>query len=177
MACTIYKITNTTNGHAYMGQTWQSLRQRWAEHRTQNRKSKLRDALRSYGHGSFTIERVAVCSSQSVADYLENHYINELRTIEEGYNLKFGGSHGVHSAKTKMSLSGKNNGMYGRTWTEERKNAHSAKVKAYWASMSADDRAEHRKAVSAARLGRPHPHKGAPRKGIRWARKTMKVRG
>lgn len=59
----IYKITNTVNGKSYIGQTLQTIQQRWYAHKYAAKKkkqgcNKLINAINKYGEESFCVEEL-----------------------------------------------------------------------------------------------------------------------
>jgi group I intron endonuclease len=93
----VYKITNTVNGHAYVGITQCELRKRWREHlcaaRT-NKMQRLYRAMRKYGIENFTVEELCQAADDQELKALERKYIAELNTYAgngNGYNLTDGG--------------------------------------------------------------------------------------
>lgn len=94
----LYKITNTVNGHSYVGFTSRSINERYSSHKNnafrQNRKSKLYSAMRKYGVDCFVIEQIyeGVDALQK-----ENYYITY-------YNCEY-----------NMTAGGESNQL-GRTW-------------------------------------------------------------
>lgn len=90
----IYKITNTINGKVYIGQTKQTIEQRFIQHkshaRTGQSNHKLARALRKYGDENFTIELVEVCDYEMLNER-ERYWINIFNSIENGYNILLGG--------------------------------------------------------------------------------------
>jgi group I intron endonuclease len=137
----IYIIKNTINNKAYIGQTWQSLKNRW--HCGYKYCTHLDRAIKKYGEDKFYYEILKICETQDDADFWECFFINQFDSINNGYNLRAGGSRGRHSeiSKQKMSnsaikrnvageknpnygnhkLAGKNHPLYGKTRTNEEK--------------------------------------------------------
>ena len=103
----IYIIKNTINSKVYIGQTIDSLNRRFNNHKATTRTAciKLHNALNKYGRENFYIELIAECDSNIVADSLESIYIKEYNSVENGYNIQSGGSHGKHSEETKRKIS------------------------------------------------------------------------
>lgn len=131
---TIYLIECVKNGKKYVGQTWQSINERWTKHKSDARTGKgwhLAKAIRKYGSDSFRVEKLAEIFSQEEANFLESYYISLFDTIKLGYNIT-GGGQGARrlgiplSEATKKKISkansGSNNGMYGKHRSEEHKN-------------------------------------------------------
>ena len=55
----IYKITNNINGKIYIGQTTQSLANRWSQHTKEISKCfRMKAAIKKYGKESFSIEEI-----------------------------------------------------------------------------------------------------------------------
>ena len=110
---TIYRIINIETGMEYVGQTVQTLRERWVEHLSHARQGKSKSymsrALRKYPLEAFSIECLHECESQEEMDFVEIFYIQLLNTKSpSGYNLADGGG----------GVSGWKNGK-GNTPTEE----------------------------------------------------------
>lgn len=109
-ACAIYKITNSVNDKVYVGQTWRLLSKRFAAHKSASSKYciKLHNAFNKYGREKFSISLVTFCHSQEVADQLEQHFIRSFDSVENGYNITYGGG-GIHGYKhlqsTKQKIS------------------------------------------------------------------------
>lgn len=88
----IYKITNTSNGHFYIGQS-RNLRRRWYLHRNNSTKTKkhytvLERAFKKYGIDSFVFEVIEYCSVEQL-DEREIYYIS---TLNPQYNMNSGGA-------------------------------------------------------------------------------------
>jgi len=93
----VYKITNTVNGHGYIGITQCALSKRWREHlcaaRTGSTK-RLYKAMRKYGTDNFTIEVLREATSFVELQRFECELIIEHNTHAKnghGYNLTAGG--------------------------------------------------------------------------------------
>lgn len=93
MSC-IYKITNTSNGKVYIGQTRQPLHKRWQQHKRcamdSNMHYTLYKAMNKYGIDKFTIECIYECQDEEL-DALEKKYIAEYDSYTNGYNETRGG--------------------------------------------------------------------------------------
>ena len=61
----IYKITNKTNGRAYIGQSIH-IEQRWQEHISQNKNSLIHLAIKKYGVKNFTFEVLEECAQSKL---------------------------------------------------------------------------------------------------------------
>lgn len=94
----VYKITNKINEKIYIGQTSQSLRQRYNAHKSKtNRGSNLRlhRAMRKYGFDNFEIKLLSEFETKEDVDREEIRLIKELKTQDNkiGYNIADGGGH------------------------------------------------------------------------------------
>jgi group I intron endonuclease len=102
----IYRITNKENGMIYIGQTIQSLEDRWRQHRKKSSTCLyLKRAFEKYGIDNFIFEMICSCDNEEL-DKLEIHYMNEFNSIvPNGYNLREGGNSGRHNEETKKKIS------------------------------------------------------------------------
>ena len=111
--CSVYIIRNTLNNKVYIGQTWLPLKQRFGLHKQKARKGciKLHNALNKYGRDNFYIEELYCCLTQQMADEMEISYIKIYNSIENGYNIRTGGSRGKlpEESKKRISLANKGN--------------------------------------------------------------------
>lgn len=125
----IYKITNKINGKIYIGQTTNTLKKRWSQHKSDKKGycKLLFFALNKYGENSFSVETLDYAENIEELNDKEKYYIEYLNTLApNGYNLLTGGNNRTHHeiSKRKMSESrkGVDNPMYGKTHdTEARK--------------------------------------------------------
>ena len=88
----VYKITNTLNRKIYIGQTVQSLNNRWKQHLRDSKKDldfPIYRAIKKYGPENFRIEEIDGANSLSELNYLETHYIHRFDSlvIKNGYNI------------------------------------------------------------------------------------------
>lgn len=101
----IYKITNKINGKIYIGQTIQSVKDRWYRHCGKSGISKaelnthFKRAILKYGKENFTIETIEVCDSTKLNDR-ERFYISYYDSYTNGYNSTIGGQDGLKPFKT-----------------------------------------------------------------------------
>jgi group I intron endonuclease len=102
----IYKITNKVNGMNYIGQTIQSLEDRWRQHRKKSSTCLyLKRAFEKYGIDNFIFEMICSCDNEEL-DKLEIQYMTEFNSIvPNGYNLREGGNSGRHNEETKRKIS------------------------------------------------------------------------
>lgn len=123
----IYKVTNNFNGKCYIGQSIDRPEEgRWKAYKRLNCKKqhKLYNTLKKNGPENFIYEIIATGFDKTNLDFLEDTYEICYDSINNGYNIRRGGSHGKHSEETKqkMSISSKGNkGNLGRKFTEEHK--------------------------------------------------------
>lgn len=106
--CTIYLITNCITGEPYVGQTWSSIDARLYGHKKdadRGETRKLMNAIREYGIDHFSIEKIDETYSQGKADYWEDFYILAGDTINNGYNMRRGGSSGKLTEEQKQRIS------------------------------------------------------------------------
>lgn len=128
----IYRIINNINGMVYIGQTTQSLKRRWAVHKSEHKRVKyntyLYNAMRKYGIENFSIEEIArpIVETQEALDKLEIELIKSHNSTDRsiGYNIDLGGKSGRKmSDESKKKLSeihlGDKNAMHGKTHTDE----------------------------------------------------------
>lgn len=90
----IYIIKNTVNSKVYIGQTHNSIEQRWKEHvrHSQYGEQVINKAMKKYGVEKFYIEKLEVCSVD-VLDEREIYYIDLFNSTDKscGYNVSIGG--------------------------------------------------------------------------------------
>jgi group I intron endonuclease len=102
---TIYKITSPS-GKSYIGQT-SNFNKRMREHASPSSKCRaFNNAIQKYGWDMFVQEYLAENLTIEEANKLEEHFINEHKTLTpNGYNLVPGGLNHRHSDETKRLLS------------------------------------------------------------------------
>ena len=97
---TIYKITNRRNLKIYVGQTRQSIEQRFLQH--SKSLTPLGEAMRQCGLDNFKVEVIEECETQEQANRQEKFWIKVLNCkIPDGYNRSSGGE--GHPIKTKTT--------------------------------------------------------------------------
>ncbi|WP_027078857.1 NUMOD1 domain-containing DNA-binding protein [Maribacter antarcticus] len=90
----IYKVTNTKNGHSYVGATSDSLNERQKDHTKRANRgepNKFHNAISTYGPEAFTWELIDTANSTNELAQKEKQYIMEYQSIEKGYNSDTGG--------------------------------------------------------------------------------------
>ena len=109
----VYLVTNKINGKQYVGQTVDSLGQRWREHLSESKSGttyRFHRALRKYGEHAFSLQALHQCETKEEMDFVEIFYISLLDTKSpSGYNLTCGGDgtlgyRHTEEAKRKQSL-------------------------------------------------------------------------
>ena len=105
----IYKITNKTNGHFYIGYTKLTLQKRFKLHtKATTTKMPIVSAIKKYGIDNFIIELLYEFDNKLEATNCEIRLIEELKP---DYNIHRGGTGGP--------MYGPMNGMYGKKHTDE----------------------------------------------------------
>jgi group I intron endonuclease len=129
----IYKITNKTNGHFYIGYTKLTLEKRFKLHtKATTNRMPIVSAIKKYGVDNFNIELLCEFNNKLDATTCEIKLIEELKP---NYNIHPGGTggsmygpmNGMYGKKhtdtwiknKSKSMSGKNNPMYNKTHTDE----------------------------------------------------------
>lgn len=86
----IYKITNTQNNKVYIGQTINSLEQRWKRHQNDALNNIIDThfarAIRYYGVNAFIAEVIDTASSQEELSQKERYWIQYYDSVNTGYN-------------------------------------------------------------------------------------------
>ena len=134
----IYKVTNTVNGKAYIGQTRRDAEKtRIRDHLTGNSNSSqlVKRAVKKYGRDAFTYEILHDGIIPEFLDPLEKEAIEEFNTVSpHGYNLDTGGGGGkTPSEETRRKQSeahkGKKNHQYGKPLSPEHRRSISEATK------------------------------------------------
>lgn len=89
----IYKITNKCNDKIYIGQTRQTIEQRWSGHKHSavTSDAPLYRAMRKYGIENFQIDVIIKCNNNNLNNK-EIYYINYYNSyVPNGYNATLGG--------------------------------------------------------------------------------------
>lgn len=94
----IYIITNSINEKVYIGQTIQSLKDRWQEHcrRPFSRSEtnmRIKRAIFKYGKENFSIKELERCKVEELNEK-ERYYISLYNSVKNGYNIAKGGKGG-----------------------------------------------------------------------------------
>lgn len=89
----IYKITCKVNNKVYIGQTSESLRHRFCRHmgyQKNDHDTKFYRAVRKYGIENFYIEEICMGLNKEHLNQLEELYIKQYNSIQNGYNTALG---------------------------------------------------------------------------------------
>lgn len=91
----------------YIGQTWQTLKERFNSGCGYKGCAYLNNAIKKHGKNNFYYEILTVCSTQEMANYWEDYFIKKYdsQNPKKGYNLKEGGQKGKPSAETILKMS------------------------------------------------------------------------
>lgn len=95
----IYKITNKINGKSYIGQTIQSVKERFYQHCATKCSQAILNmvihkAINKYGKSNFTIEVIEEVESTNLNDR-ERYWIKYYDSYNSGYNSTEGGQDGI----------------------------------------------------------------------------------
>jgi group I intron endonuclease len=102
----IYKITSIIDNKIYIGQTKNSLEDRWRSHLNKNSHCRyLSSAIQKHGVANFKFELVCISFDEKL-DEIEKEYIKKFNClVPNGYNLKEGGNSSKHNEETKQKIS------------------------------------------------------------------------
>jgi len=103
--CLIYCIRNSFNYKVYIGQTWQSLKQRLYSHKSSKTSINLINAFNKYGYVNFNVEILSSTSDQLTADFLEKMWIKIYDSVNNGYNINEGGSGARQTDESRRKIS------------------------------------------------------------------------
>lgn len=121
----IYKVTNTVNGHFYIGQTKMALGKRWSKHCSDARAGAgwvLAAAIRKHGVEAFTVEVLEECLDKDALNAAEIAWIEKLQPV---YNsCAGGGGLGSPTPKVRAKISAASRGR--KISAETRKNMSAA---------------------------------------------------
>lgn len=141
----LYEIVNNISGSVYVGITGASLARRWSSHiyrlRT-GKKTKLYDAIRSYGLDKFEMSEKATFNSREECEYAEICLISYYKSLGKNiYNMTKGGDGGwcvqdIESWKNKMKQGRRGRKpALGMKHTEENKKLFADVSRKYWDSQ------------------------------------------
>ena len=105
----IYKFTHILTDRCYIGQTIQHPNRRRLEHIADSRHTTkeyhFHNALRKYGIDSFEFEIIATASTLEELNLLEEKYVEQFDSINNGFNIRQAGGNKLHSAESKKRMS------------------------------------------------------------------------
>ena len=135
--CTIYLLKNLLDGKVYIGQTWQTLEERFNSGNGYRGSHHIDNAIKLYGKENFTYEILITTENQMTANWLENFWIEtfQSRNSKIGYNIRGGGSIGKLSEETKNKISASlkgNTNKRGKIVSDEVKQKMSESRKEYF---------------------------------------------
>lgn len=100
----VYVHTNKINGKMYVGQTC-NIKERWrCQGKNYFASVKFFNAIKKYGWDNFTHEVIKEGLCREEADSIERELIATFDTINNGYNIKDGGSRGVLSPESLKKM-------------------------------------------------------------------------
>jgi group I intron endonuclease len=105
----IYKFTHLVSGRCYIGQTTQDPNRRRLEHISDSRYTTkeyhFHNALRKYGVDSFVFEVIDSANSLEELNLLEEKYVVQYDSINNGFNIRQAGGNKLHSEESKQRMS------------------------------------------------------------------------
>ena len=119
--CIVYKITNVINNKAYVGQSQQTLEERWSKHKSDAYRigfnTHFYKAIRKYGIECWKQEILEEIEDISNLNEAEMKWIEYYDTFNNGYNCTNGGENGfIVTEETKEKIRqaqlGKKRGPY-----------------------------------------------------------------
>lgn len=161
----IYRLVNKVNNKVYVGQTWDSLKDRWDNGWGYRSCTYLQRAIKKYGKNNFRYELLVVTHTQEMADYWEEFFIRKhgSRNPNLGYNIRGGGSRGkfTHSQETKDKIA---KSKLGKKLTAEHKRKISLSVSGPLSpNYKRPKTPEQLRKQSISMSGENNPHYGKPR--------------
>jgi group I intron endonuclease len=105
----IYKWTHTASGKCYIGQSIQTPNQRRLEHINDSKYTTktyhFHNALRKYGVDAFTWEVIDTATSIDELNLLEEKYVKQHDSINNGYNIRQPGNNKKHNPESIQRMS------------------------------------------------------------------------
>lgn len=88
----LYTVTNSINEKKYVGKTYSTLKERWADHvqKSKHRRNKFGKAIDDLGHSNFQIHLIGQFEEGEL-EHQEQLLISKLDTYRSGYNSTLGG--------------------------------------------------------------------------------------
>lgn len=120
----IYKFTHIESGRSYIGQTVQDPNRRRLEHIYDSKHTPkeyhFHNALRKYGVESFTFEVIASASTLDELNLLEEQFVIQYNSINNGFNIRQAGNNKLHSEESKKRMSAAQKAAHARRKAEGR---------------------------------------------------------
>ena len=120
----IYKFTHISSGRSYIGQTVQNPNQRRLEHISDSkhtpREYHFHNALRKYGVESFTFDVIASATTLDELNLLEEKFVIQYDSINNGFNIRQAGNNKLHSEESKKRMSESQKAAHARRKSEGR---------------------------------------------------------
>lgn len=105
----IYKWTHIASGKCYIGQSIQNPNQRRLEHTNDSKYTKktyhFHNALRKYGVDAFTWEVIDTAMSIEELNLLEEKFVAQYDSINNGYNIRQPGNNKKHNPESIKRMS------------------------------------------------------------------------
>ena len=105
----IYKFTHITTGRSYIGQTIQDPNRRRLEHIADSgytsKEYHFHNAIRKYGIDAFTFDVISTATTLEELNLLEEKYVTQYDSINNGFNIRQAGGNKLHSAESKTRMS------------------------------------------------------------------------
>lgn len=184
--CGIYCITNIINGKRYVGQTSNTFKRRWAQHKSELNKNKhnnphLQNSWNKYGEDNFIFEVLEECEGETI-DNAEIFWIYTFRTLnrEYGYNLDLGGGRG-HSEETNRKIS---KSLTGKPRSDEvkrklsiankgKKMSEASRLKISQTNTGAKRSEEAKRNIANAKIGKKKINNKSGFVGVSWSKKAQ----
>jgi len=116
MLSRIYKITNIKNNKIYIGFTIQNIKDRWYGHISDTNNGsnlKIHNAIRKHGKESFRIEEIYTSKDKDhCLNIMEEYFIKHFDSVNNGYNITYGGEHHNPNEKSKWYNNGTEEKMF-----------------------------------------------------------------
>lgn len=103
----IYKIKNLLDGKEYVGQTTNSITNRFNSHCNETRNRHISNAIQLYGKENFIIEEICSVNTKENLNAMEVFFVKQYNTMfPNGYNHRAGGEqNGICSDELKQKIS------------------------------------------------------------------------
>jgi group I intron endonuclease len=147
----VYKFTHIATGRSYIGQTIQDPNRRRLEHIADSRHTSkeyhFHNAIRKYGIDAFTFEVIDTATTLTELNLLEEQYVAQYDSINNGFNIRQAGGNKLHSEESKQRMSEAQKSAHARRKLEnggvEKHNTHKHKGTTGMWTYSAEQKAQH----------------------------------